>query len=97
MADDLIDRNESDELDPEIRAETEAAAPAAPQIEVTSRVFKVGTTVIREDASLSGLANEQARDILKMMYPEVANGTIRETIADGVKTVEFLPQPGRKG
>ena len=64
---------------------------------VTKRVFKVGGTTIHEDATTAALSNEAARDVLKAMYPEIANATIRETIKDGVKIVEFLPQPGRKG
>jgi len=74
-------------------------AVAEPVIEVvaTSRVFKVGGTTIHEDASTAELSNEAARDVLKIMYPEIANSTIRETVNGSVRTVEFLPQPGRKG
>jgi hypothetical protein len=43
------------------------------------------------------ITNEQVRDILKRTYPEVAHATIREREQDGLRIVEFLPQPGRKG
>jgi PRTRC genetic system protein C len=82
----------------EVQSDDETAqVSSAPSITVTSRVFKVGGTTIHEDASTAELTNEQARDVLKTMYPEIANATIRETVTNGVKTVEFLPQPGRKG
>ena len=61
------------------------------------RVFKVGTNRIVEDTATAKLTNEQVRALLKMQYPEVANATIRETDSDGVRVIEFLPQPGRKG
>lgn len=61
------------------------------------RIFKTGGTTIREDESIKDLTNEQARDVLRHAYPEIANATIRETEKDGVTTVEFLPKPGRKG
>lgn len=62
-----------------------------------SRVFKIGTTRIVEDPSMSGLTNEQVRDLLKTSYPEIANATLREREENGLRVVEFLPQPGRKG
>jgi len=62
-----------------------------------SRVFKSGSTRIVEDPSMSGLSNEQVRDLLKTSYPEIANATIRERDENGVRIVEFLAQPGRKG
>ncbi|NWF65763.1 MAG: hypothetical protein HXY38_15940 [Chloroflexi bacterium] len=62
------------------------------------RVFKTGTVRIVEDASMSGLLNEQVRSLLKSSYPEIANATIRESqLEDGTPLIEFLPQPGRKG
>lgn len=62
------------------------------------RVFKTGTVRIVEDASMSGLSNEQIRSLLKSSYPEIANATIRESqLEDGTPLIEFLPQPGRKG
>jgi PRTRC genetic system protein C len=61
------------------------------------RVFKIGTTRIVEDPSMSALSNEQVRDLLKTSYPEIANATIREREENGLRIVEFLPQPGRKG
>lgn len=63
----------------------------------STRIFKTGATRIIEDASMSGLSNEQVRDLLKTTYPEVANATIRERDENGQRVVEFLPQPGRKG
>ncbi|MCC7447116.1 MAG: hypothetical protein IT324_06855 [Anaerolineae bacterium] len=71
---------------------TDASAPL-------SRVFKIGANRVVEDASTMQLSNEQARDLLKISYPEVANATIRERIdlAANLRIVEFLPQPGRKG
>lgn len=63
----------------------------------SSRVFKIGATRIVEDPSMSALTNEQVRDLLKSSYPEIANATIREREENGLRVVEFLPQPGRKG
>lgn len=63
----------------------------------SSRVFKIGATRIVEDPSMSGLTNEQVRDLLKTSYPEIANATLREREENGLRVVEFLPQPGRKG
>jgi PRTRC genetic system protein C len=61
------------------------------------RVFKIGVTRVVEDPSMSGLSNEQVRDLLKTTYPEIANATLRERDENGLRVVEFLPQPGRKG
>lgn len=63
----------------------------------TSRIFKTGATRIVEDETTAGLDNEQVRGILARTYPEVAHATIREREQDGMRIVEFLPQPGRKG
>lgn len=63
----------------------------------TPRVFKIGATRIVEDAAMAELSNEQVRDLLKRSYPEVAHATIREREQDGLRIVDFLPQPGRKG
>lgn len=79
--------------------------PAVPPTESTdtvtplTRVFKIGANRVVEDASTMQLSNEQARELLKISYPEVANATIRERIdtAANLRIVEFLPQPGRKG
>jgi hypothetical protein len=62
-----------------------------------ARVFKIGTTRIVEDASMSSLDNNAIRDLLKTSYPEIANATIRERDEGGLRVVEYLPQPGRKG
>jgi len=62
-----------------------------------TRVFKIGATRIVEDPSMSGVSNEGVRDLLKTNYPEIANATLRERDENGMRIVEFLPQPGRKG
>jgi hypothetical protein len=62
-----------------------------------ARVFKLGATRIVEDASMHGVSNEDVRTLLKTSYPEIANATIRERDENGLRVVEFLPQPGRKG
>jgi PRTRC genetic system protein C len=62
-----------------------------------SRVFKIGATRIVDTESMSGLTNEQVRELLKISYPEVANATLREREENGLRVVEFMPQPGRKG
>ncbi|CAG0944196.1 hypothetical protein ANRL1_01633 [Anaerolineae bacterium] len=41
--------------------------------------------------------NEAIRSLLKSSYPEIANATLREREENGLRVVEFLPQPGRKG
>ena len=64
---------------------------------LSSRVFKIGATRVVETESMSGLTNEQVRELLKISYPEVANATLREREENGLRVVEFLPQPGRKG
>ena len=63
----------------------------------STRVFKIGATRIVEDPSMSSLDNNAVRDVLKTSYPEIANATIREREENGLRVVEFLPQPGRKG
>ncbi len=67
------------------------------QTNPTPRVFKIGATTVVEDATMTGLSNEQVRDLLKRTYPEVAHATIREREHEGQRIVDFLPQPGRKG
>jgi hypothetical protein len=62
-----------------------------------ARVFKIGATRIVEDPSMSDISNEDVRTLLKTSYPEIANATIRERDENGLRVVEFLPQPGRKG
>jgi hypothetical protein len=62
-----------------------------------ARVFKIGATRIVEDESMTSLDNEAVRNLLKATYPEVANATLRERDENGLRVVEFLPQPGRKG
>jgi hypothetical protein len=63
-----------------------------------NRVFKIGATTIQADASFAGLSNDQAREVLRRSYPEVAHATMREvTLDDGTKLVEWLARPGREG
>jgi hypothetical protein len=62
-----------------------------------TRVFRIGATRIVEDASMSSMDNTAIRDLLVTRYPEIANATIRERDEGGLRVVEFLPQPGRKG
>lgn len=63
----------------------------------TPRVFVIGATRVKEDASMTGRSNEEIRDLLKPTYPEVAYATIRETEQDGQKIVTYLARPGHKG
>ncbi|NLF79498.1 MAG: hypothetical protein GX573_27715, partial [Chloroflexi bacterium] len=56
----------------------------------TPRVFKTGATRIVEDETMTGLSNEEVRQILARSYPEVAHATIREREQDGLRIVEFL-------
>lgn len=75
----------------------EAEQPATVEVVRSPRVFVVGPNKIVENDSTVGMTNEQVRDFLRGMYPEVANATIRERDENGTQVVEFLPQPGRKG
>lgn len=61
------------------------------------RIIKIGATRIVADASMFALDPEQIRTLLKTSYPEIANATLRERDQNGLRVVEFLPQPGRKG
>jgi hypothetical protein len=62
------------------------------------RIFKIGTTRIVEDASLSGKSLDDVKTILQRSYPEIAHATVRETtLDDGTNLVEWLAKPGRKG
>jgi len=61
------------------------------------RVFKIGATRIVETSAMSDLSNEQVRELLKTTYPEVAHATLREREDNGLRVIDFLPQPGRKG
>ena len=62
------------------------------------RIFRIGTTTIVEDDSLTGKTLDEVKDILKRAYPEVAHATVRErTLDDGTPVVEWLAVPGRKG
>ena len=58
---------------------------------------KIGATRIVETPAMFGLSNEQVRDLLKTSYPEVAHATLREREDNGLRVVDVLPQPGRKG
>ncbi|NLF76706.1 MAG: hypothetical protein GX573_13495, partial [Chloroflexi bacterium] len=39
----------------------------------TPRIFKAGATRIVEDETMTGLSNEEVRQILTRTYPEVAH------------------------
>ncbi len=69
----------------------------AEQTPPTALIFKIGATRIAADESMAQLNHEQVRDLLKRTYPEVAHATIREREENGLRVIEFLPQPGRKG
>jgi len=62
------------------------------------RIFKIGSTIIAEDASTTGKSPEEIREILKYQFPEAANATINlSTNDDGQQIVSYLVKPGRKG
>ena len=62
------------------------------------RVFKIGTTTIVEDVSMSGLNLDAVKQILQRTYPEVAHATVREvTLEDGSTCYHFIPVAGKKG
>ena len=62
------------------------------------RVFKIGTTTIVEDESMSGLDLDAVKQILQRSYPEVAHATVRErTLEDGTHCYDFIALAGRKG
>ncbi len=62
------------------------------------RVFKIGTTTIVEDESMSGLDLDAVKQILQRSYPEVAHATVRErTLEDGTQCYDFIARAGRKG
>ena len=62
-----------------------------------ARVFKIGGVRIVEDASMAGKSPEEIRAILKPLYPQVENATIREHTEGGTTQIEYLIRPGRKG
>ncbi len=62
-----------------------------------TRIFKIGSSRIVEDESLSGLSIEEVRDRLKRTYPEVANATFRQKQEGDTLYIEFMPVAGRKG
>ncbi len=62
------------------------------------RIFKIGTTTIVEDETMSGLDLEAVKQILQRSYPEVAHATVRErTLEDGARCYDFISRAGRKG
>ncbi len=65
----------------------------------TTRVFKIGAVRLVEDASMAGKSIADIQTLLKPLYPQVENATVRETPDEtsGITLVEFLPRPGRKG
>ena len=80
------------------QTQTPPEAEGETQTTVTlERVFKIGSTLVVEDASMAKLSNEQVQDVLAFQHPEVANATIHSTEKDGKLYVEFLKKVGRKG
>lgn len=64
----------------------------------TNRIFKIGTTTIVEDESMTGLDLDGIKQVLQRTYPEVAHATVRETtLDDGSTCYHFINRPGRKG
>ena len=61
------------------------------------RVFKIGSTLIVEDASHMNMTSEQVRDVLAFQFPEIASATITTSEQDGQLFVEYKIRPGRKG
>ncbi|MBZ0277127.1 MAG: hypothetical protein K8I60_13335 [Anaerolineae bacterium] len=62
------------------------------------RIFKIGTTTIVEDSSMTGLDLEGIKQILQRTYPEVAHATVRErALENGAMCYDFIPRAGRKG
>ena len=64
-----------------------------------TRVFVIGGVRLMEEASMSGKTNADIQQMLKPLYPQVENATLRERFdeASGLTVVEFIPRPGRKG
>ena len=62
-----------------------------------TRIFKIGSNRIVENASTAGRSLEEVRAILKTAYPEVANATVRERVEGDTIWIEWLPAAGRKG
>ena len=62
-----------------------------------TRIFQIGDVRITEDESMRDKSPEEVRAILKHLYPQVEHAAIREHTADGVTTLAFIPQAGRKG
>jgi hypothetical protein len=67
--------------------------------QTSTRVFKIGAVRIVEDSSMAGRSNSEIQQLLKPLYPQVENATLRERIDEesGLTVVEFIPRPGRKG
>lgn len=62
------------------------------------RLFKTGSSYIRESPHTQGLSVQQVQALLQPVYPELAHATTRETLQeDGTLLVEFTPVVGRKG
>jgi hypothetical protein len=100
----MSDYNEEPMNEEELQriAETEFEQP---EIEVIAdeadrqpqTVIKIGGTRIVADESQRDMSIDQLKATLRGMYPEVANSTHREKIENGVRAIEFLAVPGRKG
>jgi hypothetical protein len=46
------------------------------------RIFKIGTTTIIEDETMTVLDLDGVKQILQSSYPEVAHATVRETMLE---------------
>ena len=79
-------------------ATTTTPAAEAPDAETPkSRIFRIGSDTIVEDASMAGLSVADVQKRLAFQYPEAANATTRTgRNAAGQEVIEFLPQAGRK-
>lgn len=64
-----------------------------------TRVFQIGGVRLVEEASMKGKTNAEIQQMLKPLYPQVENATLRERFdeASGLTLIEFIPRPGRKG
>lgn len=71
----------------------------ASENQTRTRVFVIGGVRLMEEASMAGKTNADIQQMLKPLYPQVENATLRERLdeASGLTIVEFIPRPGRKG
>lgn len=64
-----------------------------------NRVFVIGGVRLTEDASMLGKSTAEIQKMLRPLYPQVENATVRERTdeASGMTIIEWIPKPGRKG